>query len=98
MLTEEQINYLGSMKYINVIDHQIKVISEFDIKYLPAAANVVGKVILILTVFFKNEKIDVLSFDLQNYNYDELIEIASNIKKNEFIMYELDAHLSGSGE
>ena len=98
MLTEEQITYLKSIKYINVIDEKVKVLSEFDIKYLPAAPNIVGKVILILNVFYNNDKITELSFDLQNYNYDELIEIGQNIKKNDFIMYELDTHLAGDIE
>ena len=98
MLTEEQINYLESMKFINVIDEQVKVIAEFEIKYLPSAPNIVARVILVLTVFFRGDKITNLSFDLQNYNYQELIDIAKNIKNNEFIMYELDTHLSGDIE
>jgi len=95
MLNEQQVDYLSSMKFINVIDPQVKVLAEFKIKYLPAAPLVVGHVILILNVFFQGDKITELSFDLRNYNYEELIEIAKNIKKNEFLMYELDAHLSG---
>lgn len=98
MLTETEIDQLTSIKFINVIDEQIRVLAEFEVKYLPAAPTVVGRIILVLTVFYKNDKITVLSFDLQNYNYAELIEIAKNIKNNDFIMYELDTYLSGDIE
>lgn len=96
MLTEEQINLLSTIKFLNVIDEQVKVLSEYEVKYLPAAPNVVGRIILVLNIFFKGEKYSEISFDLQNYDYDELAEIAKNIKCNEFIMYELDQHLAGS--
>jgi len=98
MLNEQQINYLSSFKFINVIDCNIKVLTEFDIKPLPAKPSVVGRVIIILNIFFKGDKLSQLSFDLQNYNYDELIEIAKNIKSNDFIMYELDSYLAGDIE
>lgn len=96
MLTDEQIKLLGTIKFLNVIDDQVKVLSEYEVKYLPAAPNIVGRIILVLNVFFKGEKYSEISFDLQNYDYDELVEIAKNIKRNEFIMYELDMHLAGS--
>ena len=98
MLTEEQIEYLNSMKFINVIDDNIRVLAEFEVKYLPSAPKVVGRIILVLNVFFRSDKITRLTFDLQNYNYDDLVEIAKNIKSNEFIMYELDTHLAGDIE
>lgn len=98
MLTEQQIDYLGSMKYINVIDDRLKVLSEFEIKYLPAAPSVVGRIILILNVFYNGEKVTNLSFDLQNYNYEELVEIAKNVKENGFMMHELDLYLMGDIE
>jgi len=98
MLTEEQIEYLNSMKFINVIDDNIRVLAEFEVKYLPSAPKVVGRIILVLNVFFRSDKITRLTFDLQNYNYDDLVEIAKNIKSNEFIMYELDTYLASDIE
>jgi len=98
MLNEQQINNLMSLKFINIIDNDIRVLTEFDIKYLPAKPSVVGRIIFILNIFFKGDKLSQLSFDLQNYDYEELIEIAKNIKSNDFIMYELDTYLAGDIE
>jgi len=98
MLSDQQINHLSSMKYINVIDKRLKVLTEYEIKYLPTAPNVIARIILILNVFYNGEKVTNMSFDLQNYNYEELIEIAQNIKENAFMMHELDLYLAGDIE
>jgi hypothetical protein len=98
MLTDEQIQKLESIKYINKIDSNIKVLAEYKIQYLPAAPTVVGRIVLFLTVFCNGRKITVLSFNLENYKYEELIDIAKNIDKNGFIMYELDMYLAGNVE
>jgi len=95
MLSKEQIDYLTSMKFINSIDEKVKVIAEYEIKFLPAAPTVVGRIILILAVFYSEEKVTTMSFDLQNYNYEELLDVAKNIKRNEFIMHEMDTYLAG---
>lgn len=98
MLNSEQVEYISSMKFINKIDEHVKVLAEYDVRFLPSAQNVIGKIILILNVFYNGDKITELSFNLQNYNYEELLEVAKDIKSNEFIMYELDQYLSGDIE
>ena len=98
MLSKEQVDYLSSINYINNIDGKVQVVSNYEVLYLPATRNVIGKVLLILKVFYLGSKVTDLSFNLQNYKYDELIEIAKNIRNNEFIMYELDQALSGEIE
>lgn len=96
MLTDEQCKYLGSMKFINIIDEHVKALAEYQVKYLPSAPEVVGTIVLILHVFYNSEEITKLSFNLRNYDYDELLDIAKNIKDNEFIMFEMDNALGGS--
>ena len=98
MLTEQQRNEIGTMKYLNIIDEQIRVMAEYVPKKPAGPASPVEIFVLILHVFYKDEPLTRLSFNLQDYEFDELQDIARNIRDNEFIMYELDLALSGHQE
>jgi hypothetical protein len=39
--------------------------------------------------------VDTLSFDLHNYEYDEIIHLIKNIRGNEFLLQEVDNLLGG---
>ena len=98
MLTEQQRKDLGSMKMLNIIDEQIRVMAEYVPREPVDASGTVEIVVLVLYVFYQDEPITKLSFNLRDYDYEELQDIARNIRDNEFIMYELDLALSGHQE
>jgi uncharacterized protein YcbK (DUF882 family) len=98
MLTEQQRDDIGTMKFLNIIDEQIRVIAEFAPKQPADASSPVDTYVLVLYVFHKDEPITRLTFDLRGYDYEELQDMARNIRDNEFIMYELDLALSGHQE
>lgn len=92
-LSKEQIEYLSSLHFINKIDDHLKTIA--SIKVVEATASVPARVILILDIYFYDEKVDLLTFDLHNYSYDDIIEVVKDIRSNEFILQEVDNFLAG---
>jgi len=96
MFTSSQINHLTTLNFINIIDQHVRAVS--SIQLICDNKDKVIRVLLLLDVYFGSEKITDLSFDLHNYNYDDIQEIACNIRSNEFLMYEIDVALSGAGE
>ena len=91
--SQAQIEYLSSLYYINNIDHHLRIIS--SVKVIHGAIHTPPRVLLMLEIFYENHKSGNLSFDLNNYEYEDIIEIAQNIRKNEFILQEVDNFLSG---
>lgn len=91
--SQEQIENLSSLHFINNIDHNLRIIS--SVKVISSAMHPIPRIMLMLEIFYENHKTGNLSFDLQNYEYDDIIEIAQNIRKNEFILQEVDNFLSG---
>ena len=54
--------------------------------------------ILALEMYYDDNKFDTLTFDLHNYSYDEIIDVARDIRSNEFILQEVDNFLAGDIE
>jgi hypothetical protein len=96
VFSKEQIEYLSSLHFINRIDDHLKSVNNVNIVEISDTIPV--RVILSLDIYYDDNKIDILTFDLHNYNYDDIIEIAKDIRSSEFIMQEVDNFLSGSIE
>lgn len=94
--SQDQIDNLSSMNYINRVDDHLKIVSGIQVIHSKDPAMM--RVILALEIFYDSDKIDNLSFDLHNYDYEEIVEIARDIGSNEFIMHEVDMLLAGEGE
>jgi hypothetical protein len=93
VFTQDQIDYLTSLHFINRIDTQLKIVSSIDI--VGAAGHTPPRVILELEIYYNNLKVDTLSFDLHDYEYEEIVHLAKNIRDNEFLLHEVDNFLSG---
>jgi len=91
--TKEQIESLSSLHIINRIDDHLKIVSGIDI--INNDENLPPRVILLLEIFYNSNRVDTLSFDLHNYEYDEIIHLIKNIRGNEFLLQEVDNLLGG---
>jgi hypothetical protein len=98
MLTQQQRTDISSMNFLNIIDDQIRVMVEFVHKGLVEDQDGVELVVMVLFVFYQDEPLTKLSFNLRNYEFHELQYIGKNIRDNEFIMSELDMVLSTFGD
>ena len=96
MYSQDQIDYLSSLHFINRIDDYLKIVSRVQILH-PEDPDLM-RVMLALEIYYHSHIVDDLSFDLHNYEYEEIIDIARNISANEFIMYEVDMLLAGEIE
>jgi hypothetical protein len=93
MLSPDQVDYLSSLHFISQIDRSLKAVS--SVKIVDAGHGQPQRVLLRLELFFQDDAVDTLSFDLHHYTYDEIIELARDIKSNEFILREIDQYLAG---
>lgn len=91
--TKEQAESLSSLHIINRIDDHLKIVSGIDI--INSVKNIPPRVILLLEIFYNSNKVDTLSFDLHNYEYDEIVHLVKNIRDNEFLLQEVDNLLGG---
>jgi len=73
--------------YLNKVDHLLRVLSEVRDGPLP------GQHTLKLTLFYQNDNMGTLDFTLNGYAEHEIHDLAQNIKKNGFIMKEIDDYL-----
>lgn len=96
LFNEEEVEHLQSLKFINVVDEHLKVISGVDVMQNPSLDS--QRVILKLDIFYDNHAITPITFDLHHYSYDEIVDIARNIRDNEFILTEIDMALASWGE
>lgn len=96
VFSQEQINYLSSLHFINNIDTHLRILS--NVRVIEVADNIAPRVVLLLEVLYDNARIDTLSFDLRNYGYEDIIHIAKNIRSNEFILQAVDNLLAGDIE
>ncbi|MDD4915936.1 MAG: hypothetical protein PHW13_12965 [Methylococcales bacterium] len=95
-LTLTQIEHLSSLRYINNIDAHMRIVSSV---ILPDNAHQQhNSVLLVLDIFFDNKQIDKMSFNLHNYAYEEIIELAQHIRNNEAILQAVDTALAGNSE
>jgi hypothetical protein len=91
--SQDQIDYLTSLHVINRIDAQLKIVSSIDI--IDSVEHIPPRVILELEIYYNNLKVDTLSFDLHDYEYEEIIHLTKNIHENEFLLQEVDNFLAG---
>ena len=89
----EQVEKLSSLHFINRIDDYMKIVSSIEITN--ASANYAPRIMLLLDIFYHDDKVDTLSFDLHNYEFNEIVDVAKNIRYNEFILQEVDNFLGG---
>lgn len=91
--SQAQIDYLSSQHFINKIDHHLRIIS--SIRIVNNTVNTEPNVILKIDIYYDNHQSGSLSFNLHNYEYEEILTIAKNIHSNEYILHEIDNLLSG---
>lgn len=91
--SQAQIEYLSSQHFINKIDHHLRIIS--SIKVINHVENAAPQVIMKIDIYYDNHQSGSLSFNLHNYEYEEILSIAKNIRGNEYILHEVDNLLSG---
>lgn len=94
--TQDEIEQLRSLKFINRIDEHLTVVSGVDIR--EDEGTNLQRVVLKLDLFYDNDAITPITFDLHNYSFDEIVDIAKNIKSSEFILNEIDIALSSYGD
>ena len=98
MLTQQQRTDISSLKFLNIIDDHIRVMVEFVYKGLVEDLDGDELIVMLLFVFYQDEPLTKLSFNLRNYEFHELQHIGKNIRNNEFFMDELDMVLSTFGD
>jgi len=54
--------------------------------------------LLILDIFIDDKQIDRMSFNLHNYAYEEIVDLAQHIRANEYILRAVDTALAGDIE
>lgn len=91
--SQEQIDYLSSQHFINTIDQHLRIVS--SIRITRHSVNSAPSASLRLDIYYDNHQSGNLSFNLHNYEYEEILAIAKNIRGNEFILHEVDNLLSG---
>jgi len=96
MLNQTQIDHLSALCFINKIDDQLNIVS--GIKISSNADGISSRTLLVLEIYFLGEKVNEMSFDLHNYDYEDIVNVARNIRSNEFIMQEVDNFLAGDIE
>jgi hypothetical protein len=96
ILNQEQIQHLSLLRFINKIDEHLNIVSGVRISSSPEADP--QRVTLLLDIYYNEEQVDNLSFDLHNFNYEDIVYVARNIRSNEFILHEVDNLLSGGIE
>lgn len=93
---QAQIEYLSSLRFMHKLDDHVRAVSSVAISNANYSTS--ERITLLLDIFYDGDPIDKLSFDLRNYTYDDIINIASNLRQNEFILYEIDNLLAGEIE
>lgn len=96
MFSQDQIDHLSSLRFFNVIDDRLRIVSA--VRIVVDDNNVVLRVLLILEMYYDGDRVSGLSFNLHNYNYDEIVNEAKNIRSNNYIMREVDNFLAGDIE
>jgi hypothetical protein len=96
VLDQTQIDQLSTLCFINRIDGHLKIVS--SVKVSTTVDGTFYRVLLVLEIFYDEDKIDELSFNLHNYDYEDIVYTARNIRSNEFILQEVDNLLAGNIE
>lgn len=95
-LTPSQIEHLSSLRYINKIDEHMRIVS--SVKVLDDAHQHDNPVLLVLDIFIDDKQIDKMSFNLHNYDYEEIEQLAQHIRDNDYILRAVDTALAGDIE
>ena len=96
IFSQEQIDHLSSLHFINNIDSHLRIVSSINIAENTGSEP--PRITLSLEIYYDDKKVDTLSFDLHNYGYEDIIHISQNIRSNEFLLQEVDNFLSGGME
>ncbi|WP_150047397.1 MULTISPECIES: hypothetical protein [Methylomonas] len=96
VLSPSQIEHLSSLRYINNIDEHMRIVS--SVKVLDNAHQHDNLVLLLLDIFIDDKQIDQMSFNLHNYAYEEIVDLARNIRGNDYILRAVDTALAGDIE
>jgi len=91
--SEDQVEYLRALRFINRIDDRLMAVALVRVQDCEDSHDT--RVNLLLELFYENERIDCLSFDLHHYNFDSIVELARNIRSSEFVLREIDNALAG---
>ncbi|MGR8930132.1 MAG: hypothetical protein ACU836_05775 [Gammaproteobacteria bacterium] len=96
VLTPLQIEHLSAIRYINKIDEHMRIVS--SIKVFDNVHQYDNPVLLVLDIFVDDKQVDKMSFNLHNYDYEEIIALAQHIRDNEDILRAVDTALAGDIE
>jgi len=92
-LSQTQIDHLSSLHFINKIDRHLRLLS--SIRIVNGKESNPTRITLNIEIFYDNHQTGSLSFDLHNYEYEDIVGLAQNIRSNEYILQEVDNFLSG---
>lgn len=96
VFSQDQIDYLSSLHFINNIDAHLRIVSSISIAETADESTL--RITLELEIYYDDQRVDTLSFDLHHYGYDDIVDIVQNIRSNEFLLQEVDNYLSGGME
>ena len=96
MLNQSQVEHLSTIRFINKIDSQLKIITAVNI--FQNHNDSINRVTLFTELYYDGERVSELSFDVHNFSYEEIVALARNVRKNDFIMHEIDTFLAGDIE
>ena len=81
---------IEGFSFINQIDRNLRVVAS-----LAPAKRPGGPVVLRTQIFYQNEYVATLSFDLHDHSEQESRHLAQNIRENETLVYAIDEYLAG---
>ncbi|WKJ89755.1 hypothetical protein QZJ86_17315 [Methylomonas montana] len=96
VLSPAQIEHLSALRYINAIDEHMRIVS--SVKVLDDADQHDHAALLVLDIFIDDKHIDKMSFNLHHYAYEEIVELAQDIRNNDYILRAVDTALAGDIE
>lgn len=79
---------IEGFSYINQIDRSLKIVASLHTKKE-------DRIELKAAIFYQNEFVASLSFVLHDHTDEEAIDIAKNIKSNDYIIYKIEEYLAG---
>jgi hypothetical protein len=93
IFTDEQLKHLSMLHHINQIDANLRVVA--SINFARTGNDTPPRVILVLVIYYQSKKVDTLTFDINNYEYKEIIDLVKNVRGSEFLLQEIDNFLAG---
>lgn len=81
---------LEGFSYINQIDRNLRVVASLNAPKRPE-----DPVELLTQIYYHNEFIATLNFFLHGYTTDECVQLAQNIRSNEYLLERIDEYLAG---